>query len=120
MENPFDDGASGEADSFGRADATESPADSAGFFEYYRRPEPLPIAEEELLEIITAVIEPTDWEKTEGVFAKAVHRRILIRHTNAVHTKIKELAKRLHVKDFRELPTSGEERGRGFDNGGLF
>jgi hypothetical protein len=82
--------------------------------------EALPMEAQELLDIITTVIAPTDWEGEDGVFAKAVHRRIVIRHTNAVHAKVKELARRLRIKDFRELSTSGEASGAEFGGSGFF
>ena len=81
---------------------------------YTRR---LPITEEQLTEIITELIEPAGWAGDKGIFIKAAHGRIVVRHTNAVHEKIHELAKRLRIKQFRELDPPDDGFTGGFTGG---
>jgi hypothetical protein len=60
--------------------------------------------EEETLELITTLIEPESWSERDDVFARAVTGRLVIRHTESVHRQIKELAARLGIPNFREVP----------------
>ena len=60
--------------------------------------------EQEVLELITTLIEPDTWSEREDVFARAVTGRLVIRHTESVHRQIKELAARLGIPNFREVP----------------
>lgn len=60
--------------------------------------------EKETLELITTLIEPESWSERDDVFARAVTGRLVIRHTESVHRQIKELATRLGIPNFREVP----------------
>lgn len=67
---------------------------------------------EEMLDLITTLIEPESWHAREDVYARAVTSRLVIRHTESVHRQIRELAARLGIHNFSEVP-SPEWEGRG-------
>ncbi len=48
-------------------------------------------SEREVLKLITSVVEPASWRKRGDVYAHSIKDRLIIRHTNAVHRKIREL-----------------------------
>lgn len=60
------------------------------------------IPEDELLSLITDLIEPDSWQEREDVYAKAVPGSLIIRHTDAVHRQIRQLLGRLNA--LRQLP----------------
>lgn len=53
--------------------------------------------EREVLKLITSIIEPESWNKRDDVYAHAITGRVIIRHTNAVHRQIDELASKLSL-----------------------
>lgn len=60
-------------------------------------------SEREVLKLITSIIEPESWRKRDEVYAHSIKERLIIRHTNAVHRKIRELASKLEISGFREI-----------------
>lgn len=61
------------------------------------------IPEDELLTLITDLIEPDTWHRRADVYAKAVPGSLVIRHTDAVHRQIGQLLGRLNAR----RPASG-------------
>jgi len=59
-------------------------------------------SEREVLNLITSIVEPESWRERNDVYAHAIKERLIIRHTNAVHREIRELARKLEIWGFRE------------------
>jgi len=66
---------------------------------------PAIIPEQELLALVTELIEPGSWKKRDDVYSRAVPGRLIIRHTGAVHRQIGRLLERLGVT-CRPVPSS--------------
>ncbi len=60
-----------------------------GDFSFYT-----PIPGDDLVEIVTELVEPESWNR-EGAYLKAVPGRLIVRHTVATHHKIEKLLKQL-------------------------
>jgi hypothetical protein len=74
-----------------------------------------PLEAEEVLDVIRELVEPDSW-KREGVYARAVGGRLIIRQTEAVHREISQVLGRLGV--FFYAPPSGPGGG-GMGMGGM-
>ncbi|MCH7726559.1 MAG: hypothetical protein IH991_08790 [Planctomycetes bacterium] len=74
------------------------------------------VTADEFLEIVQELIEPNSW-KDDGVYAKAIAGRLIVRHNEAVHRKISRLGMRLRILGFQEVLPG--PRGGGFGRGGL-
>jgi hypothetical protein len=53
-----------------------------------------PIPGQDLVEIVTALVEPESWRR-EGAYIKAVPGRLIVRQTNSAHRKIEKLLRQL-------------------------
>jgi hypothetical protein len=71
------------------------PGQGGGLGPPYEPPRHPPIPEARLLEIVQELVEPESWKTTNGVYARAVPGRLIIRHTLRVHEKIPYLLHRL-------------------------
>jgi hypothetical protein len=63
-----------------------------------------PVPEQELLTLITDLIEPDSWTTRKDVYARALPGRLVIRHTDAVHRQIERLLERLNVPQHQGAP----------------
>lgn len=73
-----------------------------------------PIPGEDLVQIITALIEPESWNR-EDVYIRAVPGRLIVRHNEATQRQVKQLLSRLTVLHDPLLLEGG-----GFGGGGFF
>ncbi len=64
---------------------------------------PPPVPEQELLQVVKELVASESWTKGEGVYARAVPGRLIIRHTEAVHQSIDNLLRRLGVLTYGDL-----------------
>lgn len=58
---------------------------------------PPPIPEQELLQVVKELIAPESWANGEGIYARALPGRLIIRHTEEIHQRICNLLRRLGV-----------------------
>jgi len=79
---------------------------------------PAIIPEQELLAVITELIEPGSWSERDDVYSRAIPGRLIIRHTDAVHRQISRLLGRLGGT-YRSVPATSMGGGGGM-GGGFF
>jgi hypothetical protein len=65
-----------------------------------------PIPGDDLVEIVTSLVEPESWNR-EGVYIKAVPGRLIVRQTAGVHRKIKPLLVQLGLRSPWDWEQSG-------------